>query len=236
MLLPSNLLIALLGMALGIGIAGVVYLLLRRRTGTGLEGSTVTVDLIAERVRAAGKLVGLEVCAKEIATAKKGWSWLPPLLLSPARLAMIFQFEKQYFVDLNKISPRDVTDFGDRRYQVVLPPIEGQLRLTDVTPYDIQDGKVCGLLDVIQMKAEAQGELMKKAQEQAAILFESSDAGYLREARRSVQKQLTSLLALFDAEVDVVWKDELEQPVAEVLSARDLQSVQGAEQPALPPG
>lgn len=223
MLLPSNLLIALLGAGIGVAVAGLVvlvFMLLRRGQKAGLQDATVTVDLIAERVRAAGKLIGLEVCAKEIATAKKGWTWLPPLLLSPARLAMIFQFEKQYFVDLNKVSARDVSDFGDRRYQLLLPKIEGQLRLTDVTPYDIQDGKVCGLLDVIQMKAEAQGELMKRAQEQAAILFESADAGYLQEAKRSVQKQLTSLLALFDAEVDVIWKDDLESSDAEPLEAR----------------
>ncbi len=207
----DSLIIAALGIGVGLLVAGLVYFaFLRTRAGSQLDNATITVDLIAERVRASGKLIGLEVCAKEIATATKGWKWLPPLVYSPARLAMIFQFEKQYYVDLNKVSPRDVTDFGNRRYQVVLPHIEGQLRLTNVIPYDIQDGKVCGLVDVIQMKAEAQGELMKQAQEQAAELFETSDAGYLDEARRSVQKQLTSLLALVDAEVDIVWKDDLE--------------------------
>ena len=107
----------------------------RRSTAAPLEGAAITIDLIADRVRASGKLVGLEVCAKEIATATKGWKWLPPLVYSPARLAMIFQFEKQYYVDLNKVSPRDVSDFGDRNYQVILPPLEGQLRLTNVVPY-----------------------------------------------------------------------------------------------------
>lgn len=207
----DSLVIAALGIGVGLLVAGVVFFaFLRPRAGKPLDNASITVDLIAERVRASGKLIGLEVCAKEIATATKGWKWLPPLVYSPARLAMIFQFEKQYFVDLNKVSARDVTDFGDRKYQVILPHVEGQLRLTNVIPYDIQDGKVCGLVDVIQMKAEAQAELMKQAQEQAAQLFETSDAGYLAEARRSVQKQLASLLALFDAEVDIVWKDELE--------------------------
>src|SRR3569832_1174479 len=64
--------------------------------------------LVTERIRAVGKLVGLEVSAKEIATVTKGWSWVPPLLLSQARLAMIFHFEKQYSVDLRRITPGDV--------------------------------------------------------------------------------------------------------------------------------
>ncbi|MEL6498260.1 MAG: DUF4230 domain-containing protein [Planctomycetota bacterium] len=207
----EGLIIAALGVGVGLLVAAVIFFaFLRPRTGKNLDNAAITVDLIAERVRASGKLIGLEVCAKEIATATKGWKWLPPLVYSPARLAMIFQFEKQYYVDLNKVAARDVTDFGGRSYQVILPHIEGQLRLTNVIPYDIQDGKVCGLVDVIQMKAEAQGELMKRAQEQAAELFETSDAGYLEEARRSVTKQLTALLALFDAEVDIVWKGDLE--------------------------
>ena len=216
MITIDSLIIAALGIGVGLLLAGVAYFaLLRPKSGKQLDNASITIDLIAERVRASGKLIGLEVCAKEIATATKGWKWLPPLVYSPARLAMIFQFEKQYYVDLNKVNARDVTDFGDRKYQVVLPHIEGQLRLTNVIPYDIQDGKVCGLVDVIQMKAEAQGELMKQAQEQAAQLFETSDAGYLAEARRSVSKQLTALLALFDAEVDIVWKDDLEPPSTE---------------------
>ncbi len=211
MITIDSLIIAALGIGVGLLVAAVAFFaFIRPRTGKNLDNATITIDLIAERVRASGKLIGLEVCAKEIATATKGWKWLPPLVYSPARLAMIFQFEKQYFVDLNKVAARDVTDFGDRRYQLILPHVEGQLRLTNVIPYDIQDGKVCGLVDVIQMKAEAQAELMKRAQEQAAELFETSDTGYLEEARRSVAKQLTALLALFDAEVDIVWKDDLE--------------------------
>jgi hypothetical protein len=35
------------------------------------------ITAIAEQVRSVGKLIGLEVHAKEIATAKKGWSGCP---------------------------------------------------------------------------------------------------------------------------------------------------------------
>jgi hypothetical protein len=225
MLLSNGLIIAILGALAALLVALAAYLAIKLMRGPREAEIAITAELIAERVRAAGKLVGLEVCAKEIATAKKGWSWLPPLLLSPARLAMIFQFEKQYYVDLARVSPRDVSDFGNRRYQLILPPVEGVLRLTDVTPYDIQDGRILGLVDVIQMKAEAQGELMRRAQDQAAILFETADPRYLQEARRSIQKQLTALLALFDAEVDVVWKDALVTPAAIVEQAPPQQAL-----------
>ena len=77
-----------------------------------------------------------------VATATKGWSWMPPLLLSQARVAMIFHFENQYSVDLRRITRDDVTEFAEGRFRVQMPPIESDLRLKDVIPYDIQDGRV----------------------------------------------------------------------------------------------
>jgi len=209
MLLNDLIVAAGLGLFIGLLLGVVLFLVLRkRRSSDSLDGARVTTEVIAERVRATGKLVGLEVTAKEIATAKKGWDWLPPLLMSPAQLAMIFHFDKQYSVELGRISPRDVEHLGDGRYRLRLPAVDGQLRLTDVKPYDIQDGKVLGLLDVIQMKANAQGQLMRKAQEQAAQLFETSDAGYREEAKRSIRKHLEALFHLIGADVEVCWQDE----------------------------
>jgi hypothetical protein len=152
-----------------------------------------------------GKLVGLEVCAKEIATATSGWAWLPPLLLSQARLAMIFNFEKQYTVDLSLVEPEDVQEVGVGRFRLTLPPMQGHLRLLDVTPYDIQSAKVLGLLDLVAMTADRQKDLMRKAQQQAASLYEQNDERYLAQARVSVERHLRSLLELFGIEVEVRW-------------------------------
>lgn len=213
MLLNDTLIAAGLGLFIGLLLAGVVLLLLRKRTRSdSIDGARVTTEIIAERVRATGKLVGLEVSAKEIATAKKGWDWLPPLLMSPAQLAMIFHFDKQYSVELGRISNEHIETLGPGRYRLTLPPIEGQLRLTDVRPYDIQDGKVLGLLDVIQMKANAQGQLMQKAQEEAAQLFETSDQGYRDEAKRSIRKHLEALFHLIGADVEVIWDEPEPKP------------------------
>lgn len=200
----------------GIGLAAGIVLLVvggwTLRRALKLSPTKMRVDLIAEQVRTVGKLIGLEVFAKEIATATKGFSWMPPLLLSQARVAMIFHFEKQYGVDLTRLSRDDVQEVAEGLFRVKMPPIEGSLRLIDVTPYDIQDGRVLGLLDIIQVNASTQKELMNKAQEQAARLFEASDPKYRGEAKRSVTRQITTLLSFVGAKVEVVWEDEADKP------------------------
>ena len=177
---------------------------MRRGAARAPEGP-VRTDTVAERVRAVGKLVGLEVHAKEIATSTKGWSWIPPILLSQAKIAMIFHFDKQYYVDLTRLRAENVIQIEEGRYRITLPSVEGQLRLTDVTPYDIQAGRILGLLDVIQMNAQTQGRLMKAAQDQASALFDREDDRYNAEAKRSIERHLASLMQLFNAEAEVVW-------------------------------
>lgn len=176
-----------------------------------------SIQTIAERIRAVGKLVGLEVCAKEIATTTSGWAWLPPILLSQARLAMIFNFEKQYTIDLARVGHGDVADLGEGRFRITLPPIEGHLRLLDLTPYDIQNARILGLLDVIPMTADRQRDMMKKAQNQAAELYQSNDERYLREARRSIERHLTSLLSLFGISADITWSTDNKTPAPDRL-------------------
>jgi len=165
--------------------------------------------VLSERIRSVGRLVGLEVMVKEIATASRGFTWMPPLLLSQAKVAMIFHFEKQYSIDLTRIEHTDIEEVGYNCYRIVLPPIEGSLRLSDVTPYDIQHGRVLGLFDVIPMTAERQTQLMAAAQKDAATLYESKEPKYMAEAKRSVARHLSSLLELFDVKVEVVWADEV---------------------------
>ncbi|MFG0293957.1 MAG: DUF4230 domain-containing protein [Phycisphaerales bacterium JB050] len=207
----ETLIIISLSVLSGLLLAAVLMLWLKRAGDRAPE--VIRTDMLTERVRAVGKLVGLEVHAKEIATSKKGWAWLPPLLLSQAKLAMIFHFEKQYSVDLARLRKNDVeeldTGAGDRaRFRIVLPEIEGTLRLTDVTPYDVQAGRILGLLDVIQMNAERQGALIDTAQEQAASLFETNEARYINDAKRSIERHLTALFKLVDADVSFEWSDE----------------------------
>jgi Protein of unknown function (DUF4230) len=208
----------------GVVIGGLIVWMLRRFFGPRARTQTLHTHTVFEQVRSVGRLVGMEVSAKEIATSTKGFSWLPPIILSQARVAMIFQFEKQYAVDLSKITAADVKEVGDQHYHLELPAIEGDLRLTDVTPYDIQAGRVLGLLDIIQVDAATQGELMKQAQEQAASLYTAHNSKHQLEAQQSVERQLRSFLSLFGVKVEIAWR-ESEKPAAANLSERELVSV-----------
>lgn len=209
------LLLIALSFAAIIGAGGVFFLitrLKRGRHGTGVD--TISLRMLTERVRAVGKLVGLEVHAKEIATATTGWNWLPPILLSQAKVAMIFQFEKQYAVELGSLSESDVVDLGNNHYRITMGPIIGSLRLLDIEPYDIQQGRVLGLVDVINMNAQRQSELMRTAQTQAAELFEKNDDRYEKQAREAIERQLHSIAKLFDGTLEIIWREQTshEQP------------------------
>ncbi len=199
----ESLLLLLLGLVVGAAGVAVALLLLKK----GAKQGPLEIHTVFERVQAVGRLIGLEVSAKEIATTTKGLSWLPPILLSQARIAMIFQFEKQYAIDLHKLKPAQVRRTGDR-YLVDLPPIEGRLRLVEMTPYDIQAGRVLGLLDVIQMNAQTQKELIERAQTQASELYESNAPKYEAEARASIERQLRALLEMFEVDVEFVWPEQ----------------------------
>ncbi len=217
--------VALILVVLG-GIVGVVLTARARAWWRGKRhGKTldrVVTQHITERVRSVGRLVALEVCAKEIATATSGIGdgWVPPLLLSQARVAIIFQFRKQYFVDLSGVGAEHIAELSDlhderrqrmglspsRRIRLTLPPLASELGLTSLTPYDIQAGRILGLVDVIPMNADRQAGLMARAQEHAARVFDEQDGAYREQAAAAVEAQLRSLLGLMGVELEVVWQ------------------------------
>lgn len=199
---------------LGVMLVLLIWVAFRKR-GQKNAPEPDSVRMIEEKVRAVGKLVGLEVHAKEIATAKAGWAWMPPALLSQARLAMIFQFEKQYSVELGSLTADAVREVEPGKYRIELPAISGSLRLVDVKPYDISGGKVLGLLDVMSMTAERQSALMGTAQAEAAKLFEDHQHRYERQAKEAIERQLGALLGLFAVDLEIAWAGgEVPEPIA----------------------
>lgn len=229
-------------------LGGVIGVIAAMKLGVWRRGKVKTVDRvvtqhITERVRSVGRLVALEVCAKEIATATSGIAdgWLPPVLLSPARMAIIFQFRKQYFVDLSAIGAEHVQDLPDvlderrrrmglspaRRVRVKLPALQGELALASMTPYDIQAGRILGLVDIIPMNADRQSALMARAQEHAAKVFDDQDGAYKAQAAAAVETQLRSLLGLMGVELELVWS---EAPVtAQRISSSSVESPRSSE-------
>ena len=209
----ENILIVTLAFLLGAVVIGMVLLL--RRSAENAPIKVLATDIVAERVRSVGKLVALEVHAKEIATTTKGWGWLPPLVLTQAKIAMVFTFDKQYFVELGRLKEDDVQMREPGVFTMRLPAVEGSLRLADVRPYDVQAGRLLGLLEVIPMSAQTQGSLMEAAKEQAGELFARSEQRYTDEAKRSVEKQVKALLRLFGAEVEIEWADRTPESIAD---------------------
>ena len=201
----SSLVLAGVSVLLGLVLGSLVVWVLTRGRRREARKPEIHADFVVQRIRSVGRLVGLEVCAKEIATSTRGLSWLPPLLLSQARVAMIFRFEKQYSVNLAKLPDDAVSEDVPGRYTLTLPRPEGRLRLLDVSPYDIQAGKVLGLLDVIPVGAATQKDLMDHAQHQAAELYGQADERYEAEAMHSVERQLESLLSMFGVDVRIAW-------------------------------
>lgn len=218
-----DLTVALVLVVLG-GVLGIVAAM---KLGSWRRGRVKTNDRvvtqhITERVRSVGRLVALEVSAKEIATATSGIAegWLPPLLISPARMAIIFQFRKQYYVDLAAIGAAEVCELapapGDdrrarlglaptQRIRLTLPALQSELALASMTPYDIQAGRILGLVDIIPMNADRQSTLMTRAQDHAAKVFDDQDECYRAQAAAAVESQLRSLLGLMGVELEVAW-------------------------------
>ena len=196
-----------IAIGVGVGLAGprVVRWFFSRKRGK----ATIHTHAVVDRVRESGHLVGLEVRAKEIATSTQGWGALPPLLFSQAKLAMIFEFEKQYSVDLAQLRDSDIEHVGQGRVVLHMPTVEGSLRLLTLTPYDIQAGRVLGLLDVIPMNADRHGQLLEAAQAQAAELFEQADARYTEQARRSIEHRLRAVLRMVGVDAEFVWDADL---------------------------
>ena len=208
----TELILLIAGIAIGIA---ALWLMRRAFARNATSHTTIETTTVVDRVRSVGRLVGLEVAAKEIATSTRGLPWLPPAILSKARLAMIFQFEKQYAIDLSMIEPEHVRRTRSGAWQVTLPAIDGALRLVDVTPYDIAAGKVLGLFDVIPMDASAQKHLMCSAQEQASSIYQENEPRYIAEAQRSIESQLTALLSMLGVEIEFDWAERDEQDVVE---------------------
>jgi uncharacterized protein DUF4230 len=193
----------------GIGLVGgiVGLFVLKRAFSRKRVSSTVHAHAVIDRVRETGRLVGLDVRAKEIATSTQGWGMLPALLFTQAKLAMIFEFEKQYAVDLARLRDEDIERVGVDRVVLHMPRVESSLRMLSLTPYDIQAGRVLGLVDVIPMSAERHGELLDVARKQAVEVFEEADARYAAQARSSIENRLRAVLRMCGVEAEFVWDD-----------------------------
>ncbi len=180
--------------------AGATFWLQRRFRA---RPSIVTTHSVVERIRAVGKLTGLEVSTKEITTqTKASWKWVPRLVLSPARMALIFNFERHYFVELSELGEESVRKRSPREWEITLPALRNEFIFRGIEAYDIQAGRLLGLA-VDSLDAPTHNLLIEQAREESKKVFDRQDRAYRQQAMQVIAHQLRSLLAMFQIDVTV---------------------------------
>jgi len=183
----------------------------RRGRRVRSKGPRVTCSGVTQRVASVGRFVALEVTAKEIATASTGPQWLPPVLLTRAKVAMIFHFRHEYALDLAALSQGDITTTRSGRVRLRMPELKANTVLVDLEPYDIQSGKIFGLIEVIPMGAARQRTLMAAARKQAGTITEEDDQSQRAMARASAEKHIRRMLGHAHLAVEFDWSRSLQQ-------------------------
>jgi len=189
--------------SVALAVAGVILFL--KWKGVGKVEREIDVHRIVERVRSVGKLVGFEVLHKEIVTEIEKLKWTPRMLVTPARVAMIFYFEKQYFIDLLKLSESDIEEIRPGLYQLTIPPLDGDFCVRQMEAYDIQSRKVVGMFDATGIDENRFNQLMERAREEAEKLYDKQADRYELQARESIARLIKGLFDRFDGRARRRW-------------------------------
>lgn len=190
---------ALLVLAVGL-VAGLALGWFLRRS---MRKSVVVVpQMLVERVRTVGHLVGLEVQVKDIATWEDK-SWLKYISTSRRKTAIIYTFEIQYFTNLSAAQV-EIAQRTDGGFDLRLPPVQRRVSLLDQHVYHEQEGEVLFLLPV-GISEEERNEIWKDARRQAEQLLEKKDAEYIAKAQESIRAIVAGLLRSFEVDVSIAF-------------------------------
>jgi hypothetical protein len=197
----DSLIIALLGLALGVVLTGGVWYFFRSRKGGKV--STVAVYSSIEELRSVGELVVFKIVTKEIVTAAEHWfgemgrkyfSWL----VSTKKMAMIFEFDIDFKYDLR--SPEFVIEQqGDGSYLFKMPKCFYETHIRDINFYDEQNTKFLPwLLPDLLNKAFGMG-------------FDEADRNRLKEeAKQQASRLAKAVVDKMRSEVQVSARQTLE--------------------------
>ncbi len=169
--------------------------LLRRKLSPRLD---MTAHTVIDRIRGVGRLVALEVGAKEIVTVGEG----DDTLWGRARkLIMVFTFQIQYSCDLRAAEVHPGHD-GDGRFRVCLPPLERLTCLVDQQHHHEQPGSTWFGLVQRPFSAAERDAMWHQARTQAEQAA-AAGGGHLEIAERQVISLLTALFAPTGVQLDV---------------------------------
>lgn len=129
--------------ALGIiaGVAGAVFVM----KGFGKK-QQYHIHSFMENMRSVGELVVFKAFTKEIVTTADHWlgnmgkkylTWL----MSEMKMAMIFQFEINFWYDLNS-NEFQVQESGEGKYVITMPQCLYNIAIKDISFYDEQSGRL----------------------------------------------------------------------------------------------
>jgi hypothetical protein len=153
---------------------------------------------VIHRLRGVGRLVALEVGAKEIITVTEGedtfWG-------RARKLIMVFTFQIQYSCDLRSADVTVEPD-GEGRFRVCLPPVERLTCLVDQQHHHDQAGSSWFGLVQKPFSAAERDALWHKARTQAEEAA-GAGGGHLEIAERQVISILTALFAPTGVQIEV---------------------------------
>ncbi|NNG06592.1 MAG: DUF4230 domain-containing protein [Desulfobacteraceae bacterium] len=236
---------ALIAIVIGIvlGVAGSIIVRKAFRKKARGEGTKEhQIYAFVENMKSVGELVVFKAFTKEIVTTAENWlgkvgkkylTWL----MSNMKMAMVFQFEINFWYDL-KSRDFKVTDAGQDRFMITMPKCLYNIHIKDISFYDEQSAKLLDwllppLISRVFAKdftEEDKNRLKDEAKMQASLMANQLIEQLSSEIEKSARQTMEMLAKSFGAESVVLDFSESQLLEKEVT---DL-SKEPTEQPTAP--
>jgi hypothetical protein len=237
---------ALIAVVIGIVLGVIGSIMVKKTFGKKAPGEGTKEHQIyafVENMKSVGELVVFKAFTKEIVTTAENWlgkvgkrylTWL----MSNMKMAMVFQFEINFWYDL-KSPDFKVTDAGQDRFMIAMPKCLYNINIKDISFYDEQSAK---LLDWLlpplisrvfskdfteEDKNRLKDEAKMQASSMANQLIEQLSSEIEKSARQTMEMLAKSFGAesvvldfsesqLLEKEVTGLSKEPTEQPTAPI--------------------
>jgi len=225
-----------------LGVAGSIFMrrLLRRKKANE-PAKEHQIYAFVENMKSVGELVVFKAFTKEIVTTAENWlgkvgkkylTWL----MSNMKMAMVFQFEINFWYDLRSTDFK-VMDAGQDRFMIKMPQCLYNINIKDISFYDEQSAK---LLDWLlpplisrvfakDFSEEDKNRLKDEAKLQASSMANQLIKQLSSEIEKSARQTMEMLAKSFGAKTVVL--DFSESPLTEK-GITDLSREQAEAQPA----
>lgn len=239
--MDTALIATVIGIVLGVAGSLIVRKAFRKKAPNG-GTKEHKIYAFVENMKSVGELVVFKAFTKEIVTTAENWlgkvgkkylTWL----MSNMKMAMVFQFEINFWYDL-KSPGFKVMDAGQNRFMVTMPKCLYNINIKDISFYDEQSAK---LLDWLlpplisrvfskDFNEEDKNRLKDEAKMQASSMANQLIEQLSSEIEKSARQTMEMLAKSFGAEsvvLDFSQSQLMEKEVTDL-------SKEPAEQPTVP--